>query len=354
MTGIVFGNNATLTLFNETTYGTRTNANGQKLFFTTENLKATRQTFDSQTITGDRERMKPVRGNVNVSGQIAMEVSPENMLLMLYYAIGTWTTTPTAAGSTEPFTHTFVTGSKLPSFQAQVNFGVDAPTGQRYHLFSGLKINTFSLQVPNNGNVTATFDCIGKNVVMSDSVIDSAPTTTTFTRYSSFEADIQINGSPATNVESFSLTVANELDESVYPISTDGLRTELPNGFQTVSGQFTAFFDNDLLLNSAKSGENVPIILSLKRGTETPGTSGNERMVFTLPFTMLEQTSPEVSGPGGVKLQMAFKAYKNLATAGSNIMSLVVKNTYASYKDIPDPAATPTSIPAAAATPTSS
>lgn len=342
MTGIVFGNNATLILFNETTYGTRTNANGQKLFFTTENLKATRQTFDSQTITGDRERMKPVRGNVNVSGQIAMEVSPENMLLMLYYAIGTWTTTPTTAGSTGPFTHTFATGSKLPSFQAQVNFGADAPTGQQYHLFSGLKVNTFSLQVPNNGNVTATFDCIGKNVAMSGSGIDATPTTTTFTRYSSFEIEVQLDGTSATNVESFSLTVANELDESVYPISTDGLRTELPNGFQTVSGQFTAFFDDATLLTKAQDGEKFPITLKLTRGTGL-GEDGNESMTFTIPSTMLEQTSPEVSGPAGVKLQMAFKAYKDLATAGSNIMSLVVKNKYASYKDIPA-AAPPTSL----------
>jgi len=331
MPGIVFGNNATLTLFNETTYGTRTtNNNGQKLFFTTESLKANRQTFDSQTITGDRERVKPIRGNVNVSGQIALEVSPENMLLMLYYAIGTWTTTGTAA----PYTHTFTTGSKLPSFQTQVDFGTDAPSGQRCHVFSGLKINTFSLQVPNNGNVTATFDCIGKKAEMSDTVLDATPTTTTFTRYSSFEVDVQINGSAATNVESFSLTVANELDESVYPISTDGLRTELPNGFQTVSGQFTAFFDNATLLTKANDGTACSIVLSLTRGTGL-GADGNESMTFTIPSTMLEQTSPEVSGPAGVKLQMAFKAYKDGATAGSNVMSVVVKNRLASYKEIP-------------------
>jgi len=334
MPGIVFGNNATLTLFNETTYGTRTNANGQKLFFTTESLKANRQTFDSQTITGDRERMKPVRGNVNVSGQIALEVSPENMLLMLYYAIGTWTTTGTAA----PYTHTFTTGSKLPSFQAEVNFGADAPTGQQYHLFTGLKVNTFSLQVPNNGNITASFDCIGQNSLMSDTGIDAHPATTAFNRFSSFEANIYLDGAttPSGIVESFSINVANELDESIYPIRSDGLRAELPKGFQTVTGQFTAFFQSvtgigTAGLGKAKSGESVTLKLELRRGDGT-GSAGNEKVTFDIFNTLLEETSPEVTGPAGVKLQMSFKAYKT--TANPNAMTVTVLNALPSYKTI--------------------
>lgn len=332
MAAIVYGNNATMTLFNESdvNYGTRSSDNGQKLFFTTESLKATRQSFDSQTISGDRERLKPIRGNINVAGQIAVEFSPENPLLLLYYAIGSWTTT----GSAAPYTHTFITGLKLPSFQAEVNFGDSAPTGQKRHIFSGLKVNTFSLQIPNNGNVTATVDCIGRISDMSDTVIDATPSTTAFNRFSSFEATISLDGTASSSVESFSLTVANELDESVYPISSDGLRAELPNGFQTVSGQFTAFFQDASLLTKAKSGASFSVTLTLSRGTGL-GSAGNESVTFTIPTTMLEQTSPEVSGPAGVKLQMSFKAYKDAATVGSNAMTIVIKNALASYKTIP-------------------
>ncbi len=350
MTGIVFGNNASLILFNESDYGIRhttttgtgpsavTTANGHKLLFTTENLKISRQSFDSQTISGNRERMKPVRGNINVSGQIAVEFSPENPLLLLYYAIGTWTTTPTAAGSTGPFTHTFTTGSKLPSFQAEVNFGADAPTGQQYHLFTGLKVNTFSLQVPNNGNITASFDCIGQNALMSDTVLDESPATTAFNRFSSFEANIYLDGStqPSGIIESFSINVANELDESIYPIKSDGLRAELPNGFQTVTGQFTSFFQSTTIggtagLAKAKSGESVTLKLELRRGDGT-GSAGNEKVTFEIFNTMLEETSPEVTGPAGVKLQMSFKAYKT--TASPNVMTITVLNALANYKSI--------------------
>lgn len=338
MTGIVFGNNASLLLFNESDYGTRgtgTSANnGHKLLFTTENLKISRQSFDSQTISGDRERMKPVRGNINIAGQIAIEFSPENPLLLLYYAIGQWTTTGTAA----PYTHTFTTGSKLPSFQAEVDFGADAPTGQQYHLFTGLKINTFNLSVPNNGNITATFDCIGQNSVMSDTGLDSVPATTAFNRFSSFEANIYLDNAatPSGIVESFSINVANELDESIYPIRSDGLRAELPNGFQTVTGQFTAFFQSTTGigtagLGKAKSGESVTLKLQLKRGDGT-GTAGNEKVTFEIFNTMLEETSPEVTGPAGVKWQMSFKAYKT--TASPNAMTVTVLNALPSYKTI--------------------
>lgn len=335
MTGIVFGNNASLLLFNESSYGTRDTSNGHKLLFTTENLKISRQSFDSQTISGDRERMKPVRGNINISGQIAVEFSPENPLLLLYYAIGTWTTTGTAA----PYTHTFTTGTKLPSFQAEVNFGADAPTGQQYHQFTGLKINTFNLSVPNNGNITATFDCIGQNSLMSDTGLDPSPYTTPFNRFSSFEANIYLDGAttPSAVIESFSINVANELDESVYPIKNDGLRAELPNGFQTVTGQFTAFFQSissgagTAGLGKAKSGEPVTLKLEFKRGDGT-GTAGNETVTFEIFNTMLEETSPEITGPAGVKLQMSFKAYKT--TTNPNAMKVTVLNALASYKAI--------------------
>ena len=267
---VVFGSTATLSLFDEGTYGTP-GTNGYKVYFTSESLKVSQQSFDTQTITGNREKLAPVRGNKNVSGTISVELSPENTPLLLFYAIGGTIDTSEITPSTTPKTyiHTLTGGNALNSFTAEVNFGTGAPTDYKVVKYKGLKVNSMGVQIPNNGNVTASFDCVGQDVSYSTSETDSYLHTTTFSRFSSFDTAVIFDTVASTVVESFSFSVANELDESVFPIHTDGKRTELPTGFQTITGQMTVFFSSDAsggILDAIKNGTKLAIKVVCKKG----------------------------------------------------------------------------------------
>lgn len=341
---IVRGTDASVNLFTETSYGNLTDyTHGQKLFIVSENVKTNQQTSDSNTITGLRNRLKPAFGNINVNGSINVEVNPENMMGLLYYALGDWNTPAAVAGV---YTHTFKSGGNgnaLPSFQMEVDFGPGSPSDQRFHIFKGLKVSGFNIQIPNSGYVTAGFDIVGQDSTMSGNSADSSGAySTKLTQYQGFEATVSIDGSTAAMIENMTINGSNDLDESVYVIGTNGKRSELPAGFCTVSGQFSAFFnDNSTLLNAINTKKEVSIIVTLTHNTgpstAAVGTVGKETMKFTITRALLDRTSPEINGPGGVKMSLSFKGY-TLPSDGTTIESSLIveiKNAVASYLTVP-------------------
>jgi hypothetical protein len=329
---IAYGTQTSLVLFTEsaTAYGTP-GANGIRQPFVSESLKVSQQSLDSNTISASRERLKPALSNINVSGSIATELATEASMFLLYAAVGSYTGSGTAA----PYTHTFKTGAtNHPSFTAEMNYGDNAPASAKYSKFVGCKINNMTLQVPNSGFVTINYDVIGQSADISGAALDSAPYVISgFTPFSSYHCTILIDNVQSSNVESLSVSLNNQLDESMYTIKADGKRSDLPAGFQTITGQFSAIFDNATdnastgsLLNKAETNTkvNIKIIFAKTRNSVTSDGSavGKEKVTIEIPNALLERTSPEVSGPGGIKVAFSFKAY--IASSTENAMTITV------------------------------
>jgi hypothetical protein len=334
---IAYGTQTSLVLFTESTYGTA-GTSGIKQPFVSESLKVSQQSLDSNTISSRRERLKPALSNINVSGSIATELATETSMFLLYAALGGYTGSSTGTSPNIIYTHTFKTGSSAhPSFTAEVNFGGSASGSRQYSRFNGCKINNLNLQIPNSGFITASYDVIGQTEVVSSTPLDSAPFIPSgFTPFSSFDASVSYTttyngttGLPAFStasgvIESASFAVNNALDESMYAIQANGLRSDLPAGFQSVTGQLSVLFDGAAatsLLAAADSTTSVALQFVLSRGTGA-GSSGNEKITIVINNCVIEKTSPEVSGPGGVKVALSFKAFVPSAT--SNAMTITV------------------------------
>lgn len=320
----VRGSDVSVQIHTESSYGTATSySNGQQLYIVSENVKISQQSVDSNSITGKRDQAKPGLGNINVNGSINVEVSPENMMSLLNYTLGNWATVTESTGSK---THTFKSGGTLPSFQMEVDFSSNAPSAQRFHLFKGLRVSAFNLQVPTSGYITAGFDVVGQDADLNSTTKDSTPWKSSFTQFQASEATISIDADTAVQIETLTLNVSNNLDESVYVIGNKGGRSDLPTGFCAVTGQLTAFFDSSSsLLTKANARTDAAIVLTLKHNAGT-GLVGNEQMKFTIPRALLDKTSPEVSGPAGVKLSLSFKGYTNPGSTDSTL-SVEIKNT---------------------------
>jgi hypothetical protein len=353
---IAYGTQAKLVLYPEdpATYGTiKTidigtpavqHTRGYRQAFVSESLKLSQQSIDSNSIPLQRGRLKPALSNINVSGSITTELAPQSCHFLLYAALGKIERESATTGGVTVYTYTFKTDEKThPGLSAEVYFGENVPSAYRYLLFRGCKINNMTLQIPNSGFVTANYDLIGKTATrfgITQQTVTSSPTTKSWfssrhTPFSSYDSTITIGLITTAVIESLSLSLTNALDESVYTLTGDGVRSELPAGIQTVTGQFTALFDNDTadnILSASNPAAYItitPIRLNIKLrrgGTDVAdeGKNGEEYLEINLPNVFLERTSPEISGPGGVKIAFSFKAFY---VAGSNTMTITVKTT---------------------------
>jgi len=129
------------------------------------------------------------------------------------------------------------------------------------------------------------------------------------------DASLSLDGVPAARVKTFRLTVDNGLDTTRYTLGTGGRRVDLPEGFCSVSGQFTALVDTDLFaacLEPALDRTPVSLALDLAHGAGD-GTAANERLVVTLDPVLLELASPAIASPNGLEVTVSFTAYRATA-----------------------------------------
>lgn len=103
--------------------------------------------------------------------------------------------------------------------------------------------------------------------------------------------------------------------EGAVTLGTGGRRVDLPEGFCSVSGQFTALVDTDLFaacLEPALDRTPVSLALDLAHGAGD-GTAANERLVVTLDPVLLELASPAIASPNGLEVTVSFTAYRATA-----------------------------------------
>lgn len=323
MANYAAGSTSALILYKETSYGTTSLTDkgaGVRQVFVSESIKLSQQTLDSATINSSRERSRPAFGNVTVAGSIATELAPQTCISLLALAVDP------SPGTATLNTWTFNTGKETPSFTAEIDFGTAMIAGalgdasvNRCHRFTGCRISNLNITIPSSGFITANYDVVGQDGEIGDAPYDAAPYSySNFTPFSAYECDVFYGtaGSATPSImikiaESASISLTNTLDESIYSIASGGLRADLPVGFQTVTGQISLLLDNTeapVFLDKINTKTAISLKFRLKRGN-ADGTAGNEQITLLMQRVLLERTSPEIQGPGGVKFSAAFKAF---------------------------------------------
>ncbi len=287
-----------------------------KIPFRSESIRLSRNLMSSQAIFSNRNPLKPVHGNIDVAGDLVVELTPY-FTMLLYGALGSINTSGTG-----PYTHTIKVGSTLPSFKVEKGF---TDIG-KYFLYSGCKVSSLRFDFSPEGFQIVTVSFVGANEVVSTSSFASSPTTYTYDPFTGFEATINEGGSELGVVTAIrDLTINNNLDTNVYTFGSEGERYDLPEGVVAVSGTLTAFFESVDLYNKAVGGTETSLVITFIKGTGS-GSAGNEKLVLTIPELLFSPRAPVISGRGGVLIELPFEGYYSDNTDQSTI-KIEVYNT---------------------------
>jgi len=314
------GTQAAFNLYDEDTFGQDpTTPSGTVLHVKSFGVSSSQKLEQSETLSGTRGRSKPVQGNIDVAGDIAVEMAPESIGQLLRHAFGS----NTDSGS-DPYTHTLDIGALPTGMTLEKDYGANISGAGRVEKFNGCRVGSVKFEFPQSGFPMATFSTKGAVSALAASALDSSPTDNGHTPWSAFEASIEEGGSSIAIVTACEFTLDNGLDDGDYVIGSNE-RAQLPEGFATVSGQITALFEDPTLLNKAINGTSSSLKITLSRG-DGLGSAGNESLEFNLQQLLYERQSPPVEGPKGILITLPFQVFRSGANLG---LQAVLKNALA-------------------------
>ena len=308
------GSKGQLILAYETAYGqTPSLASAVKLPFNKNTLTARQTLTESQTITGRRDATVPVRGKIDVNGNLVVPMDAKFIGYWLKAMFGT----PATTGS-DPYTHVFKPGDSMPSLVLEKGFtDINA-----FNLYNGGKVNNFSLSLGGDSELTASIDILGaKETVGADSFV-TTPLDLPLVRFNNFQAPVEEGGQVLANCTGVDLTIGFGLDGDIYSIGGQGCRTAISEGPLQVSGTVDVLFEDQTLLNKAINGTESSLKITL--------TNGGYSFELLLPEIVYERTSPGIESAKGILINLPFKGYYENNAAETSIQATLV-NDVASY-----------------------
>jgi len=301
------GSQLTVALFEESVYGVDPGAPaGKKTYVKAFTGGAGQALLTPETLTGTRTRSLPERGNIDVAFALPVELSAENHGTLLKHALGVVVTT--GAG---PYSHVISPGALPAGMVVERDFGANITGSGRYEKFNGARIGSMDIEIPQNGYLGAVFNFVGAKSALGSAPLDAVLDDTGHTPFSTFRATAVLEGGFAiTIIKSAKIKLDNDLDADGYTINpaAPGTRSQLPEGFSTVTGEIVAVFDSPALLTKAVNGTPSSLIFQFSRGDGT-GTVGNEFIHINITNLVFERKSPEVPGPKGVVVTLPFQGY---------------------------------------------
>ncbi|MDH3998908.1 MAG: phage tail tube protein [Desulfuromonadales bacterium] len=289
----------------------------QKLYISSNAIKLSRGQEESDILRGDRNPTKAARGDDDVSGSLGTELQAY-MGILFKAALGSVATT--GAG---PYIHTFTIGQSLPSFMIEKGF---ADVGH-YFKYNGCKASRFNMDVTRKGFQKISVDFMGAKETVGSSSFDDTPTDLGKVSFDGLTVStLEEGGATIADVLSIDgLTFDNDLDGDQYCIGGGGVRADIPEGLLKVSGTLKARFKDLALYNKAISDteSSLRIVWSLGSGD---GSAGNESIELKLPELSYGVSSPVVSGPKGLMVELPFTGYYSDAAEASSVQ-VILKNT---------------------------
>jgi hypothetical protein len=314
------GANVKLVIDTETTYKTNPTPDGMVLPFVTESLRLDRNLVSSRTIRSSRNPQAPVRGQMNVAGDINFELSPQygRLLKHIFGSYG-------VAGGEAPYTHTYKIGALPVGLFIEKQFG-DLATPE-YFWYNGCRISSFKLSAKAEGMINCSVGIMGAKETVGTSAYDATLTDLGHTPFDGFEAAITEGGSAIAIITEMDFTLENNLDGSIYVIDGTGQRASLPAGTAKVTGIIKALFDSVTLYTKATGHTESSLSIAFTKGAGTGASAGNEKLTFSLDELIYKPNAPVVTGPQGVMVELPFEAYYNDDADASALRAVLLSPT---------------------------
>lgn len=319
------GANAVLIFDTETVYKTTPEAeDAHVLPFVSESLRLSRNLVTSRTIRSNRNPQAPARGNMNVAGDIAIELSPQygKLFKHIFGSYG-------VAGEAAPYTHTYKIGALPVGMCIEKQF-LDLAT-PKYFLYNGCKIGSFKLAGKTEGMIDCSVSLMGATETIGLATFDATATDNGHTPFDGFEGSLTYeSGTPLAVATEIDFTLENALDGNAYVMDGTGVRHSLPEGAAKVSGNVKMLFEDDVLLALAIAHTETTLALHFTHGVGTGATAGNEKMSFYMDEMKFSPNSPVISGPTGLLVELPFEAYYNV-DADESALRMVLLSPIATF-----------------------
>lgn len=288
---------------------------GVKIPFNTFEVVGSQNLIDPATITGTRNPVAPGKGNLSVSGSVTIPFDSNNIGYWLKALFGE----PTTVGASAPYTHTFKVGDTQPSMVLEKGF----PDINQYMKYLGCKVKTFKATFGGDGELTASLDIVGATEVVGNTAYMATPTTVNFNRLNNFQASIKEGGSTLATVTSFEINLDMGLDTTNYTIGAQGALGDIPEGIIAANGTIKVLFADATLMNKAINTTETSLELTVAQDV-------NNSITFLFPEVIYERKTPPISGPGGVSLELNWRAYY-ANDANASTVKVTLKNAISDY-----------------------
>ena len=309
----VLGSAVKVAVYDEVTFKSKTSVTkGMLAYFTECSVAASRNDVQPNTISADRSRPKAGAGNVDVSGNLNVEMAPEHVGFYLRHVLGA----PVTTGASAPYTHTF-RPKALPVGLIVEKDWTGAGISSKVEQFLGCRVSQATIDIPQEGAATLSLQVQGANYTIGTAPIDSSLGDTGHTGWFAPDCAVLLAGSAVTNVKSVQFTINNNLDGGRYTLGTSGERIDLPEGFADVSGQVTVIVDSTLFsayIDKANANTDTTLEVTLTSGTGTGASAGNEKLSLKLDHATIALATPPITSPGGTEVTFTFTGFKSGAT----------------------------------------
>ena len=301
------GSRSSLSYITESTFGTTPVGNFQNIPFTSHGLNLTKDLVAGTDIQADRMPRHERHGNKQSAGDIVADLRGGDFDLFLESVmLDSWADTGKSGVAGE-----LVVGT-TPKYFSIEDYSADIDQAR---LFTGQTVSTMGISIAPNQMVTTTFGMVGKGMTIgaTEKTQDAASTNSPFDAYS---GDLQIGndvGSLAASaiITQIDFNVSNSFAPTFVVGSDETPALEV--GRAEVTGTFSAYFDDDALINRFLNETESAISVSVTDSESAPNS-----YLFTFPRVKINSADVGVDGPTSRIISLSFTALYD-TTANTNL-----------------------------------
>lgn len=242
-------------------------------------------------------------GNIEVSGDVGMELYQQGMGLWFRHMFGAVSTT--GAG---PYVHTFTPGDMADDhFTMQIG-KPDVGGTVRPFTYAGCKVTEWELAAKAGELVTLGVSVVGRDLTTATSLATASFGTGSGTPFTFAHASVTIAGTAAF-VKEVTLKGSNGLAVDRRGVGSAYLKEPLEAELREYSGDLVMEFESLDQLNMFRNASENALVLTIDAGAAA-------KCVITT-NVRYDGSTPEVNGRGVVELKMPFKCVGASTDAGA-------------------------------------
>lgn len=282
---------------------------GENLYYTSFKPSPSLNQLIDQTMSGGfRGQLMPIIGNVDISGDIVVNLAPESCAKYLANLIGTPVITNLGANQNQLV---FNAAGGLPiAMGLELNYASQIATPGQFLRMYGCRIVKGAMALKSEGFVQLTLSIKGSKFDWSQTTaVSTTPVDFGNSAFAMSQCSLKEGGSVIGTVQEFNLSWDNDLDDSLYTIGGGGTRAYLTEGMVKLTGNIKALFTDMTLLNKAIGNTDTSLETIWTKGTGL-GTAGNDSLDLLLPHLTYKLQAPGIEGPKGLVAMLNFTGFR--------------------------------------------